>query len=178
MKLVAVTSCPTGSARSRTAAESLREAAETAGHGISVEIRGAMGVENELSAAEIGAADAAIVAADTAVDDERFEGIPVVRVPVADAVTDADRLVRQAASLAGGADPPDSADAGVGSDHDGTEAAGGAGGPERSDDGAARPTGKPGSDDRSDAGHGGDAGPEGRSDGPSLAIRLLRRLFD
>lgn len=65
MKFVAVTACPTGIAHSQMAAENLEQEAAKQGHEITVEIQGAMGAENELTAADIEAADAAIIAADT-----------------------------------------------------------------------------------------------------------------
>ena len=72
MKLVAVTACPTGIAHSQMAAENLEQAAERMGHDIKVEIQGAMGAENELSAEDVESAGAAIIAADTAVNRDRF----------------------------------------------------------------------------------------------------------
>jgi PTS system fructose-specific IIB component len=71
MKLVAVTSCPTGIAHSQMAAENLEQTAEELGHEIKVEVQGAMGAENELSEADIGAADAV-----GAVDRRRTEDPP------------------------------------------------------------------------------------------------------
>lgn len=95
MKLVAVTSCPTGIAHSQMAAEKL-------GHEIRVEVQGAMGAEDELTAAEIQEADAVIIAADTSVNRDRFEGTTLVKGTVKDAVNDAEGLVNQAVERAGG----------------------------------------------------------------------------
>ncbi|RKD98011.1 PTS fructose transporter subunit IIB [Halopiger aswanensis] len=100
MKFVAVTSCPTGIAHSQMAAENLERVAAANGHEIIVEVRGAMGRENELSSDDIATADAVIVAAETAVGRDRFEGTPVVEAPVKAAVTDADGLLEQAAEAA------------------------------------------------------------------------------
>lgn len=97
MKLVAVTSCPTGIAHSQMAAENLEQIATDAGHDIKVEIQGAMGAENELTADEIAAADAVIIAADTAVSRERFESKPVVKGTVKDAINDAEGFLAEAA---------------------------------------------------------------------------------
>ena len=58
MNLVAVTSCPTGIAHSQMAAENLEQTAERLGHEIKVEVQGAMGAQNDLTAAEISDADA------------------------------------------------------------------------------------------------------------------------
>ena len=74
MKIVAVTACPTGIAHTYMAAELLEKTARKLGHTIKVETQGAMGIENELSAADIAAADVAIFATDIAVEQEdRFE---------------------------------------------------------------------------------------------------------
>lgn len=100
MKLVAITSCPTGIAHSQMAAENLETTAEERGHDIKVEVQGAMGAENELTAAEIEDAEAVIVAADTAVNRDRFEGKALVKGTVKDAVNDADGLIERAVEQA------------------------------------------------------------------------------
>ena len=102
MNLIAVTSCPTGIAHSQMAAEQLEQTAAEQGHEISVEVQGAMGTQDELSAEEIAAADAVIIAADTSVKTDRFDGKPLVKGTVKDAVNDADGLIQQAVERAGG----------------------------------------------------------------------------
>ncbi|WP_136686608.1 PTS fructose transporter subunit IIB [Halorhabdus amylolytica] len=102
MKLVAVTSCPTGIAHSQMAAEGLEQAAENLGHEIKVEIQGAMGAENELTGEDVAEADAVIIAADTSVSRDRFEGKPLVKAPVKDGINDAEDLIRTAVEKAGG----------------------------------------------------------------------------
>jgi fructose-specific phosphotransferase system IIB component len=83
MKIVAVTACPTGIAHTYMAAEQLEKTAKKLGHSIRVETQGAMGIENELSQADINAADVAIIAADIALErPERFDRIRRVEVPV------------------------------------------------------------------------------------------------
>lgn len=98
MKLVAVTSCPTGIAHSQMAAESLEETANRLDHEIQVEIQGAMGVENELSRDSIVNANAALIAADTSVSQERFEqtSVPVIKGTVKDAINDPESLFNRA----------------------------------------------------------------------------------
>ncbi|MFC6992624.1 PTS fructose transporter subunit IIB [Haladaptatus sp. GCM10025707] len=103
MKFVAVTACPTGIAHSQMAAENLEQHAPKKGHEIKVEVNGAMGTENELSADDIASADAVIVAADTKVQTDRFEGKPLVKGTVKDAVNDPEALIDEAASVAGDA---------------------------------------------------------------------------
>lgn len=100
MNLVAITSCPTGIAHSQMAAENLRTTAEELGHSVSVEVQGAMGTQDELTAEAIEAADAVIIAADTSVNRDRFEDTPVVKGTVKDGVNDAEGLIEQAVALA------------------------------------------------------------------------------
>ena len=89
MNIVAVTACPTGIAHTYMAAEQLEKTAKALGHKIKVETQGAMGIENELSDAEISAADAVIFAVDIAVEQrERFDGKKLVQVPVQLALKD------------------------------------------------------------------------------------------
>lgn len=89
MKIVAVTACPTGIAHTYMAAEQLEKTARKLGHAIKVETQGAMGIENELTGAEIAAADVAIIAADIALErPERFDRIRKIEVPVHLAIKD------------------------------------------------------------------------------------------
>lgn len=99
MKLVAVTSCPTGIAHSQMAAENLEQTAERLGHDIKVEVQGAMGAQNELTSQEIADAEAVIIASDTAVSRDRFEGKPLVKGTVKDGVNDPEDLFERAAEL-------------------------------------------------------------------------------
>ena len=103
MRLVAVTSCPTGIAHTYMAAESLEQSALAAGYDIVVETQGAIGWV-PLSPEVIAAADAVIIAADVQIRDrERFTGKPVVTVGVRRAITDAPGLLDQAVAAAGAA---------------------------------------------------------------------------
>ncbi len=74
MRIVAVTTCPTGVAHTYMAAEALKTAAEEQGHWIKVETQGALGVENEITAKEIAQADLVIIAAGKGVNKDRFVG--------------------------------------------------------------------------------------------------------
>lgn len=101
MKFVAVTACPTGIAHTYMAAEQLEKAAKKLGHAIKVETQGAMGIENELTQAEIDAADTAIFAADIAVEKpERFARIRTVQVPVQAALKDPTAILEKARATA------------------------------------------------------------------------------
>ena len=95
-KLIAATGCPTGIAHTFMAQEALEKAAKQKGVSIKVETHGQIGVENELTAAEIAAADAVIIAADKDVQAERFTGKRVISVPVAEGIRNADQLIADA----------------------------------------------------------------------------------
>ncbi|HFH9836857.1 TPA: PTS fructose transporter subunit IIC [Streptococcus suis] len=95
-KLIAATGCPTGIAHTFMAQEALERAAREKGVTIKVETHGQIGVENELTAAEIAAADAVIIAADKDVHAERFAGKRVIEVSVADGIKKADQLIEDA----------------------------------------------------------------------------------
>jgi fructose PTS system EIIBC or EIIC component len=96
MKLVAVTSCPTGIAHTYMAAEALEIAARAAGHEIRVETQGAAG-SNPIDPEYLATADAAIFAADVEVRDrERFAHLPTIAVGVKKAISDSPALIAAA----------------------------------------------------------------------------------
>ena len=72
--IIAITSCPTGIAHTFMAASAIEKFAQNAGHEIKVETQGSVGAKNKLSSEDIKNADILIIAADTHVDMERFEG--------------------------------------------------------------------------------------------------------
>lgn len=82
--IVAVTACPTGIAHTYMSADSLKAKAEEMGVAIKVETNGSGGAKNVLTADEIENAIAVIVAADTNVEMNRFNGKHVVEAAVAD----------------------------------------------------------------------------------------------
>lgn len=86
MKLVGVTSCSTGIAHTYMAAEGLENAAKELGWDIKVETQGSVGVQNELTAEEIAAADAVVIAATTTVNKDRFAGKRLLEVDANDAI--------------------------------------------------------------------------------------------
>ncbi|WP_416839689.1 PTS fructose transporter subunit IIB [Haloferax sp. DFSO52] len=100
MKLVAITSCPTGIAHSQMAAENLLQAGERLGHDIDVEVQGAMGTQDELTSDAIAEADAVIIASDTSVSRDRFGGKLVVKGTVKDGVNKAEEIIERAVELA------------------------------------------------------------------------------
>lgn len=93
--VLAVTGCPTGIAHTYMAAETLERKAEELGYQIKVETRGSSGAKNVLTAEEIAKADGIIVAADTKVPMERFDGKPVIITKVADGINKPEELIRK-----------------------------------------------------------------------------------
>ncbi|HEY0560615.1 MAG TPA: fructose-specific PTS transporter subunit EIIC [Frankiaceae bacterium] len=108
MKIIAVTSCPTGIAHTYMAAESLEQTARAAGHEIVVETQGAAGA-TPFTPAELAEADVVILAADVEVRGrERFASLPTVTSGVKRAINDAPALLAEAeaAAAARGAKSP------------------------------------------------------------------------
>lgn len=93
--IVAVTGCPTGIAHTYMAAEALEKKAKELGYSIKVETRGAGGAKNVLTADEIERADGIIVAADTQVPMDRFQGKPTVVTKVADGINKPEEVLRE-----------------------------------------------------------------------------------
>lgn len=85
-KVLAVTGCPTGIAHTYMAAESLEKHAAEMGITIKVETRGSGGAKHVLTDEEIAGAAAIIVAADTKVPMDRFDGKKVIECKVADGI--------------------------------------------------------------------------------------------
>ncbi len=95
-KILAVTACPTGIAHTFMAAEKLNETAKEMDISIKVETNGSSGVKNRLTAEEIAEADAIIVAADTKVEMARFDGKPVIQIPVGKAIYETEDMLNRA----------------------------------------------------------------------------------
>ena len=93
VKILAVTGCPTGIAHTYMAAEGIEKAAKAKGCFVKVETRGSGGAKNVLTAKEIDEADGIIVAADTQVPMDRFNGKKVIVCQVSDGISKADQLV-------------------------------------------------------------------------------------
>lgn len=94
--ILAVTGCPTGIAHTYMAAEALEKAAAANGCSMKVETRGSGGAKNVLTAEEIAAADFIIIAADTQVPMDRFNGKKLIECQVSDGISKADELVKRA----------------------------------------------------------------------------------
>ncbi len=96
--LLAVTACPTGIAHTYMAAENLESTAKKMGITLKAETDGSGGAQNVLTREEIMGAKAIIVAADREIEMARFDGKPVLQVPVADGIHKAEELIKKAAS--------------------------------------------------------------------------------
>jgi fructose-specific phosphotransferase system IIB component len=96
VKIVAVTACPTGIAHTYMAAEQLAKTGKALGHQIKVETQGAMGIENRIEWDDLQGADAAIFAVGIEVEErERFKGMRIIEVPVAQAIKDPQSIFAQ-----------------------------------------------------------------------------------
>ncbi len=94
--LLAVTACSTGIAHTYMAATSLEEAANELGYSIKVEKQGASGIEDRITKEDVQKAEGVIFAVDVAVKEkERFNGLKVVQVKVAEPLHDAKKVIQQ-----------------------------------------------------------------------------------
>lgn len=81
--LLAATGCATGIAHTFMAQEAIEQEAKKRGYNIKVETHGQTGIEHALTKEDIENADGIIIASDIDVDDGRFAGKKVIKVPVA-----------------------------------------------------------------------------------------------
>jgi PTS system fructose-specific IIC component len=96
VKLVIVTSCPTGIAHSEMAAEALDVAAQERGHTTFVEVQGASGAP-PVADHDIASADAVVLAIDAGLrDGDRFAGLPTVQVRTREAIDRAAEVIERA----------------------------------------------------------------------------------
>lgn len=96
MKIVAVTSCPSGVAHTYMSAESLELSAKKYGVEIKVETQGSSGIDNELSVKEIEEATCVILTNDVEIRNmERFKGKKVVRMSVSEIIKKSDALIKK-----------------------------------------------------------------------------------
>lgn len=96
IKILAVTSCPTGIAHTYMAAEGIEKAAKAKDCFVKIETRGSGGAKNVLTEQEIEEADCIIVAADAQVPMDRFDGKKVIECQVSDGISKADELIERA----------------------------------------------------------------------------------
>lgn len=96
--IVAVTACPTGIAHTYMAAETIEKKAKELGYQVKVETRGSGGAKNVLTDDEIAKAAGVIVACDTNVPTDRFDGKKVIECQVSDGINKAEELIKRIAS--------------------------------------------------------------------------------
>lgn len=96
--IVAVTACPTGIAHTYMAAEAIEKKAKELGYQVKVETRGSGGAKNVLTDDEIAKAAGVIVACDTNVPTDRFDGKNVIECQVSDGINKAEELIKRIAS--------------------------------------------------------------------------------
>ena len=94
-RILAVTACPTGIAHTYMAAESLEQAGQKLGYPLKAETNGSGGAKNILTKEEIAQADGIIIAADKTVSMARFDGKPVISVPVTDGIKKPEQLIKK-----------------------------------------------------------------------------------
>ncbi len=95
LRVLAVTACPTGIAHTYMAAEALEKTGRTMNIGVKAETQGSGGAKNLLTRDEIAACDGIIIAADKNVDLARFDGKPLLRVPVSDGINKPQELIEK-----------------------------------------------------------------------------------
>ena len=122
VKLVGVTSCPTGIAHTYMAADALTQAADARDDvELVIETQGSSGGD-KLTKAQIDEADAVIFAHGVGIRDiERFSGKPVVDVPVKKGISDPDELIDRAITASTADNPRRVAATGGGSGGDDDE---------------------------------------------------------
>ena len=96
--IVGVTACPTGIAHTYMAAEAIEKKAKELGYQVKVETRGSAGAKNVLTDDEIAKATGVIVACDTNVPTDRFDGKKVIECQVSDGINKTEELVKRIAA--------------------------------------------------------------------------------
>lgn len=94
-RVLAVTACPTGIAHTYMAAEALEKAGKEMNYLLKAETNGSSGAKNVLTAEEIANCDGIIIAADKSVEMSRFDGKPVISVPVSEGIHKPKELINK-----------------------------------------------------------------------------------
>ncbi|WP_125573080.1 PTS fructose transporter subunit IIB [Levilactobacillus huananensis] len=101
MKIVGVTSCPSGVAHTYMAAEALQKAGKEKDIEVHIETQGTSGVDDELTSGQISAADFVVLSTDTSIrGTERFKGKKVVQLTTTQIIEKADALMNKLAKMA------------------------------------------------------------------------------
>lgn len=96
MNIVGISACTVGIAHTYIAQKKIELTGKKAGHNVKMETQGTIGIENELTEAEIAQADVVLIAADVNVSGEdRFAGKKIVRVPTAIAAKSPNKLIEK-----------------------------------------------------------------------------------
>ena len=96
MKIVAVTSCPSGVAHTYLAAEALKMAGRKLNVEVIVETQGAAGIENQLNKKDIDEAVCVILTSDTTIrNEERFKGKKILRMEANKIISDSLKLMKK-----------------------------------------------------------------------------------
>lgn len=95
LRVLAITACPTGIAHTYMAAEALEKKGRELNIGVKAETQGSGGAKNILTREEIAACDGIIIAADKNVELARFDGKPLLRVPVSDGINRPQELIEK-----------------------------------------------------------------------------------
>ena len=121
LRVLAVTACPTGIAHTYMAAEALEKKGRELNIGVKAETQGSGGAKNILTREEIAGCDGIIIAADKNVDLARFDGKPLLRVPVSDGINRPGELIGK---ITGGQAPVYRHDGAAAAEDAGNESAG------------------------------------------------------
>lgn len=94
MKIVGVTSCPSGVAHTYMAAEALVLAGKNHGVEVIIETQGGAGIENVLKKSDIEEAVCVILTNDISIKgEERFKGKKVIKMGVSDIIKKSDAII-------------------------------------------------------------------------------------
>ena len=93
--VLAVTACPTGIAHTYMAAEALEKKGRELGVTVRAETQGSGGAKNVLTRDEIAACAGVIIAADKEVALDRFDGKPLLKVPVSAGISQPEELIQK-----------------------------------------------------------------------------------
>ncbi|MFQ9649556.1 MAG: PTS fructose transporter subunit IIB [Enterocloster sp.] len=96
MKVVGITSCPSGVAHTYMAAEALKLSGEKLGMEVLIETQGGAGVENQLKQKDIDEAVCVVLVNDVALEGlDRFKGKKVLKMGVSDLIKKSDAVMKE-----------------------------------------------------------------------------------
>ena len=96
MKVVGITSCPSGVAHTYMAAEALKLSGQKLGIDVIIETQGGAGVENQLKQKDIDEAACVILVNDVALEGlDRFKGKKVLKMGVSDLIKKSDAVMKK-----------------------------------------------------------------------------------